>query len=81
MMAIGDNGILSVGSDKNETSLDAVSKMVDDTTELISIYYGADTTPEDAEALRQMVADAYPACEVELQEGGQPVYYYMVSAE
>lgn len=81
MMAIGDKGILAVGTDKNDTSVEAVRKMVDDTTELISVYYGADTAVEDAEALQAALQEAFPSCEVELQEGGQPVYYYMISAE
>ncbi len=81
MMAIGDAGILAVGEDCIETSLEATKKMVEDTTELISIYFGADTKEEDAEVLRGKIAEAFPNCEVELQNGGQPVYYYLISAE
>ena len=81
MMAIGDSGILYVGEDRNATALEALKKMVDDTTELVSIYYGADTTEEDANALLGQAKAAFPNCDVELQNGGQPVYYYMLSAE
>ena len=55
--------------------------MVDDTTELISIYYGEDAAEEEAEQLRDAAAALYPSIDVELQAGGQPVYYYIVSAE
>lgn len=81
MMAIGDDGILNVDGDKNGTTLAALEKMVDDSTELVSIYYGADTTEEEAEALRDAAAEKYPNIDIELQNGGQPVYYYIVSAE
>ncbi len=81
MMAIGDDGILEVGDDLNETAAKALSKMISDETELVSIYYGAETKEEDAEALRGRIAEEHPSCEVELQAGGQPVYYYILSAE
>ena len=55
--------------------------MMDDSLELISIYYGADVTEETAESLRAAVEEKYPDCDVELQYGGQPIYYYIVSAE
>ena len=51
------------------------------TVELISIYYGQETSEEDAEALRERIAEKYPSCDVELQYGGQPIYYYIVSVE
>ena len=81
IMAIGDSGILNVGEDRNATTLEALTKMVDDATELISIYYGEDAAEEEAEALRSAVAEKYPGIDVELQKGGQPVYCYIVSAE
>ena len=81
MMAIGDSGILGVGTDRNDTAMEALSKIVGDTTELISIYYGADTTKEQAQDLHDRAASRYPGCEVEVSSGGQPVYYYILSAE
>lgn len=81
MMAIGDKGILNVGEDTNAVALEALEKMVDDSTELISIYYGADTSEEDAQTLQGQASERFPSCEVELQSGGQPVYYYILSAE
>ncbi len=80
-MGIGDAGILSVGTDVSGVTFSMVQEMMDDSLELISIYYGADVTEEDAEKLKARVEEAYPSCDVELQFGGQPIYYYIVSAE
>ncbi len=80
-MGIGDKGILSVGSDMLYVTEEMVSSMVDEDTELISIYYGSDVTEEEAEKLRDDVEAAYPSCDVELQFGGQPIYYYVISVE
>ncbi|SDZ77841.1 hypothetical protein SAMN02745687_00372 [Lachnospiraceae bacterium NK3A20] len=81
MMAIGDAGILGVGDDMNETAAAALEKMIDESTELVSVYYGADITEDDANKLRDKITAAHPACEVDVQNGGQPVYYYILSAE
>ncbi len=80
-MGIGDAGILSVGRDMADVTFEMIQEMMDDSLELISIYYGADVTEEDAESLKTKVEEAYPSCDVELQFGGQPIYYYIVSAE
>lgn len=80
-MGIGDKGILSVGRDMLFVTEEMVSEMVDEDSELISIYYGADITEEDAEKLRTDIETAYPSCDVELQFGGQPIYYYVISVE
>ncbi len=61
--------------------MDMVRAMMEDELELISIYYGTDVDETDAEALKNAVAEQYPNCDVELQYGGQPIYYYIVSAE
>ena len=81
MMAIGDDGILTVGSERESTAVDALKSMVDDSTELISVYYGDEVSDEEAEHLREDLAEAFPGIDVELQLGGQPVYYYILSAE
>jgi len=81
IMAIGDSGMLTVGKEIGPTVLDALSKIVDEDTELITLYYGADVTAEEAEALKEKAEEAFPDAEIELNEGGQPVYYYFVSAE
>lgn len=80
MMGIGDHGILAVGKDRMEVAKETVAQMVDDESEVISIYYGADTEAE-AEELATALEEAYPDCDVELNAGGQPIYYYVISVE
>lgn len=80
-MGIGDSGILAVGTDMVHVTEQMVSEMVDDASELISIYFGNDVAEEDAEILRQSLEKAYPSCDIELQYGGQPIYYYVISVE
>ncbi len=80
-MGVGDNGILANGTDLTEVVLNTVAAMVGSDSELISVYYGSDVTEEDAEKIREKIADAYPNLDVELQNGGQPIYYYLVSVE
>lgn len=80
-MGIGDEGIVAVGTDLLKTVLDTVEEMTDEDTELLSIYYGEDIAKEDADALREKVETRYPDLDIELQDGGQPVYYYLISAE
>lgn len=81
MMGLGDKGILAVGSDRDDTTIETLRKMVKDTTSLVSIYYGSDVTEADAEKLLTKAKEAFPTCDVELQAGGQPIYYYILSAE
>lgn len=80
-MGIGDAGILSVGGDVTDVAFHMVQEMMDDDLELISIYYGEDVTEEAAESLKGRIAEAFPSCDIELQYGGQPIYYYIISAE
>lgn len=81
IMGIGDSGIISVQSNMKDGVLEMLSKMVDDESGVISLYYGADTKEEEAEALKNEVMALYPDLEIELHFGGQPVYYYIVSVE
>lgn len=80
-MGIGDDGILAVGQGVSDVTLGMIDKMMDEDMELISIYYGQDTPEEDAEELKAHVEEKYPSCDVELQYGGQPIYYYIISVE
>nr|WP_330369959.1 DAK2 domain-containing protein [Butyrivibrio sp. NC2002] len=80
-MGIGDSGILGVGNDIEDVAYMIIEKIADDSTELISLYYGADTKEEEANALRERIASKYSNCDIEVQYGGQPIYYYIVSAE
>lgn len=80
-MGIDDTGIVAVSSHKDRTVLETVEAMVDEDTELLSIYYGCETDQEDAQALKEKIQGKYPSVDIELQDGGQPVYYYLLSAE
>jgi len=80
-MGIGDTGILSVGNDMEKVAFEMIRNMMNDESELISIYYGCDVVEEDAQNLKNKVEKQFPDCDVELQFGGQPIYYYVVSAE
>ena len=81
IMGIGDKGILSVGKDIADTTLDMLDQMVDDDTEIVSVYYGAEVEKFQAEELGRRAGERYPNAEVEVHDGGQPVYYYVISAE
>ena len=80
-MGIGDAGILSVGTAISEVTMNMIDEMMSDERELISIYYGSEITEDDAETLRSRVEEKYSSCDIELQYGGQPIYYYIVSVE
>jgi hypothetical protein len=81
IMGIGDAGILAVGTDIEATTIDMIAELVDDESELISIYYGADVTEADAEGIASKLGERYPDVDVEVNLGGQPIYYYLVSVE
>ena len=80
-MGIGDKGILSNGKDIDEVILRMLDKMVDDSSELVTVYFGADVKEDAADAVRGKIAARFPALEVDIQAGGQPVYYYIISVE
>ena len=80
-MGIGDDGILSVGADIADVAFQMTAAMMEEDMELISIYYGEQIGEEEAEALKGRIEEKYPSCDIELQYGGQPIYYYIISAE
>ncbi|MGN0398655.1 MAG: DAK2 domain-containing protein [Blautia sp.] len=80
-MGIGDHGILAVGQELEGITLETVDAMVDEESEIISVYYGADVKDEDAHRLGEKLEERYPDFDVEVNEGGQPIYYYVVSVE
>lgn len=80
-MGIGDSGILSVGTAISDVTMQMIEEMMSEELELISIYYGSEITEQDADNLRAKVEEKYSSCDIELQYGGQPIYYYIVSAE
>lgn len=81
IMGIGDHSILAVGEDIAEITKETIRLMTDEDSEIISIYYGEDTSEEDAQKLGEELQDEFPDCEVEVYPGGQPIYYYVVSVE
>lgn len=81
IMGIDDDTIKCVGKDINETTSRLIESLVDDESELISIYYGAEVQAGDAEALAVKLTNAYPEIDVEFHFGGQPIYYYVLSVE
>ena len=81
IMGIGDSGMLAVEQNVETAVLKTLERMVDEDSELISVYFGADVEEADAEALLEQIEEAYPDCEVELNNGGQPVYYELLSVE
>ena len=83
IMGLGDSGLLAVGKDIDSTLIEMLDEMMkeNDEAELISVYYGEDVTEEDAEAVVAKIEEKYPDTDVELQPGGQPIYYYLVSVE
>ena len=81
IMGIGDKTILSVGQNIQDVTKDMIEHLAGDDAELISIYYGSDVTEEDANALAKAVEAVYPDVDVEVNYGGQPIYYYILSVE
>lgn len=81
IMGIGDKGILSVGDQIDHTTLELMDHLIDDESELVSIYYGAELNEEDASAIADAVSEKYPDLDVEVHLGGQPIYYYLISVE
>ena len=81
IMGLGDGGLLAVGEDVEQTTLETIANMADEDSEVISVYYGSDINPEQAGQLREKLEEAYPDMEIEIYEGGQPIYYYIVSVE
>jgi len=80
-MGIGDSSILSVGADREDVTKDMVAQMIDEESSFICIYYGEEVLPEAVNALQKYFEETYPECEVEVQFGGQPIYYYVISVE
>ncbi len=80
-MGIGDKGILSVGSDRDSVTKEMIAEMVDDDTCVITVYVGSDVEETDYEQLKSDLEELYEDVEVEIQIGGQPIYYYIVSVE
>ena len=81
IMGLMDGKISSIGHDIADVSIDLLRGMVDDVSELITVFYGADTAKEEAAALSERLTEIFPDCDVEVHMGGQPLYYYLFSVE
>lgn len=80
-MGIGDKTILAVGRELEQVTLEMTESMIDDDSAIVSIYYGEEVTEEAADAIAQKITAGHEDLEVEVQYGGQPIYYYLISVE
>ena len=81
IIGIAEGKLLSAGDKINEITADLVEKLVDEDSAIITLFYGEDTSKEEAEALRDLLEEKYEDIDVELHYGGQPLYYYLISVE
>ena len=81
ILGLVEGKINSVAETVSEVFKEILAKMIDDDSSLVSIYYGKETSKEDAEKLSAYVQETYPECEVDMHFGGQPLYYYIISVE
>ena len=81
IMGIGDHGLLAGGPGIEDITVAALQEMVDEDSEIISVYYGQEVSEEDAEHLEERLSELYPDFDIEIHNGGQPIYYYVVSVE
>jgi len=81
IMGIGDHGLLAVGTGIEDITVAALQEMTDEDSEIISVYYGQDVSEEDAEHLAERLEEQYPDFDIEIHNGGQPIYYYILSVE
>ena len=80
-MGIGDKSILAVGTDMNTVTLQMLDRMIDEDTEMVSIYFGSESSEDDAAVIAEAIEEKYPDVDVEINDGGQPIYYYVISVE
>ena len=80
-MGIGDHAILAVGQEISQVARETVDLMMDEESELISVYYGEEVDEDAANQLGEELMKQYPSCDVEVYFGGQPIYYYVISVE
>ena len=80
-MGIGDKSILAVGTDMNTVTIEMLEKMIDEDSAMVSIYFGSESSEEAAAEIVAAVEEKYPDVDVEINDGGQPIYYYVISVE
>lgn len=81
IMGLSDKTIETLGTDVVDTTIDLIKKLIDEDSELVTIYYGEEGTEEDAQKIAAAVEESDTEMEVDIQYGGQPIYYYFVSVE
>jgi uncharacterized protein len=81
IIAIHDGNITANGNDITEQTVELIKTMMDEDSSLITLFYGSDVTDEDAENLRSKVEEIAPDCDIEVINGGQPLYFYIISVE
>mgnify|MGYP001321922246 FL=1 len=81
ILGLVDNQIVNTGNNVNDTCKELLDFMIDENSSMITIYYGADVSHQDAEEIAAYAKEHFEDCEVELYDGGQPLYYYTISVE
>lgn len=81
IMGLDDHSILAVGHEVAKTSFDLLEALIDEESEVLSIYYGSEVKEAEANALLQQAQEAFPNLDIEMHNGGQPIYYYVISVE
>ncbi len=81
IMGLDDKTIKAIGSDAEQVAVELAAQMVDEASELVTIYFGQNKTQEEADAVASRISEQYPSVEVEVHEGDQPIYYYIISVE
>ena len=80
-MGLGDEGLLAVGTDRKEVAVETIRAMLDEWSELITIYYGEESSEEEAQEIADRIETEFEDVDIEVADGGQPVYSYIVSVE
>jgi len=81
IMGLSDKTIEAVGHDIKETTVELVRQLMEEETELVTLYYGKDVSEEEADGIAEAVSGIREDIEVEVEFGGQPIYYYFISLE
>lgn len=81
ILGVSEGEIVAVGSNLHDITLETVKKVINEDTEIVTLYFGEDTEEEDAQALADEIEELLDFGDVEVYYGGQPLYYYLISVE
>ncbi len=81
IIGLANGKVTQKGDNVHDVAIQLTNEIVTDEDSLITLYYGAETSPEDAQALADEFSEQYPDCDVDIQNGGQPLYYYLIAVE